>query len=60
MSGCKVYYKAFQEGGNPKLRCVHSDSKSYEESRGAVLAQLHKDMEVFYKPMLVLMQGGKK
>lgn len=60
MSGCKVYYKSFVAGSKPMLRCIHVDSDNYEESRGAVLAQLHKDQEVHYKPVLVLLQGGKK
>lgn len=47
MSGCKVYYKSFGAGSKPILRCIHVDSDNYEKSRGAVLAQLYKDQEVF-------------
>lgn len=56
----KVYYKAFVSGGKPKLRQINADCDNYEEARGAVMEQLHKDQETFYKPVLVLIQGGKK
>lgn len=56
----KVYYKAFIAGCSPKLRQIDADCDNYEDARGAVLAQLHKDQEIFYKPVMVLIQGGKK
>lgn len=60
MSSCKVYYKAFREDATPILRQINVDCNDYEIARGMVLAQLHKDCEIFYRPVLVLLQGGKK
>lgn len=54
----KVYYRVPDKGAKPKLRCIAADVEYYRDAEQAVLEQLHIDMEVFMKPVLVLIQGG--
>ncbi len=59
----KCYYRTPVGDTASRLRMLACDiehtAEGCKEAVQAVLEQLHKDMEVFLKPILVLIPGGK-
>ena len=54
-----VYYRSYVQG-KLKLHCIAADGyETQNESINAVMKQLHDDMEVFVKPVLAVIKGGK-
>lgn len=53
-----VYYRTPVENKKPLLRCITADTDDHKEAEQAVMEQLHNNMEVYIKPVLVLIKKG--
>ena len=55
-----VYYRVPDAKKGPQLYCITADTDDYKEAISAVMEQLHATAEVFLKPVVVLIHGGKR
>lgn len=57
------YYRSYQYSVKPKLRIIAADFppnlEGIKEFEQEVMEQLHDEMEVFLRPILFLIKGGK-
>ena len=61
-TGVKVFYRVPSNNAKkpkPILRNFYVDTLNVVEAEKIVMEELHKTMEIWIKPMLILMDGGK-
>jgi hypothetical protein len=59
-TGMKMFYRVPNNNKmKPILRCVYVDTLDVKEAIDTVMEELHNTKEIFIKPILALIQGGK-